>query len=304
MEMLRRPLYKGTYEALACKVTRKSGKRVVTRRPAGERILVDGFPAIVDAEIWQAAQDVLDGNRHLAARVIAARNPGRKSSHIWAGLLRCTSCGGALSRHVSTFTVNGVKVPNAGYRCRRRAQRGKDGCPAPSSVPEIFLDEVAIPAIFDALSDAILGARKGRRRAKPAPKVDGLAVALADIVRRRENVQDMREEGRLDRDKYRQRMDRLDEEEAAARAKHASPVKAQALGPEDLRSLLDAWRRKVDDPAWRHRVLRALLAGGRVEPRKAGNALHLDFLPTDAPGWPDTVSLEIMHAKRHRARLK
>jgi site-specific DNA recombinase len=98
-QIVRKPLYKGEFYANQSKFEKRWNplKQKFTlhqvKKPRDEWILVP-VPAIVEPELWEAAQEVLKVNR---------RNATRNANHKWllTGFLRCANCGYRLTSSMS-----------------------------------------------------------------------------------------------------------------------------------------------------------------------------------------------------------
>ena len=93
--------------------------------------------AIVDEELFQRAQALLRINRNKGGNYV--RN---KYGALLKGLVRCTTCGCAMSHH---FTARGNKRYRY-YVCINAQKRGWDQCPSPS-LPAIELEQFVIDQI-------------------------------------------------------------------------------------------------------------------------------------------------------------
>lgn len=70
----------------------KAEPRTKRPRPESEWLVVNTHPPIIDAALWQAAQDRIDA----AAEPYVGKGRTR-SSHLFTGLMRCGKCGGAMT---------------------------------------------------------------------------------------------------------------------------------------------------------------------------------------------------------------
>jgi site-specific DNA recombinase len=149
--MVRNPLYKGEFYAnqRAKEKRWNSEKQKFTlhqvKRPRREWILVP-VPAIVEPELWEAAQEVLKINR---------RRSTRNASHEWllTGFLRCANCGYRLTSSRSGQRGRGQGRVLA-YYCVSRTQpksiRETIGC----DTPTIRASELE-PAVWKAITEVI-----------------------------------------------------------------------------------------------------------------------------------------------------
>lgn len=284
--ILRRSDYMGEREALGTQTVRRGGKIVRINRPKAERVRTKGFPNIIEEDQWRQVQAKLDGNLAASPRAVAAYG-----QHPWTGIIRCGGCGSQLGR---VTRGRGTKRPItwrsfADYKCRSRFTTSGTVCQAPASIPEDFLSLVVAPRLLDALTPIALAGRK-RGAAAKAKQPDVIAVKILDVQRRRERVQDMYEAGDLSRDKYRERIERLDAELARLQESlTATPAEPRAMRPAMVTGLQDAWERAAESPRDRRAILEALVEGGTL----AGRKLVLRLVPYDHPGWPDVWEIEI-----------
>ena len=149
--MVRKPLYKGEFYANQNKFEKRwnPGKQKFTlhqvKKPRDEWILVP-VPAIVEPELWEAAQEVLKVNRRKATR---------NANHKWllTGFLRCAKCGYRLSSSSSGRKGYGRGRVLA-YYCVSRNQpksiRDQIGC----DTPTVRADELE-PAVWQAITEVI-----------------------------------------------------------------------------------------------------------------------------------------------------
>jgi hypothetical protein len=140
------PAYKG--QALGWRWHRerlRGGKHRLRLRPEDETIPLpeSTVPALVDAELWDAANAQLVSNRTEACR----RNASAEAWLLRAGLVRCAACGRALSmKH-----TNPALGRPARYVCRSSIPR-PDRC-REWSVDSAWLDEQVWVRVMDALLD-------------------------------------------------------------------------------------------------------------------------------------------------------
>ena len=146
--LVRNPLYKGEFYANRYRFEKRwspeKGKFVhlKVQRPQEELILVP-VPAIVDLELWEAAQETLRIN---------LRNAGRNASHEWllTGYLICANCGFRLTSATTGNPPNRVTAYNCVSRMLPKSRREVIGCNAP-----ILRADVLEPAVWNTITEVI-----------------------------------------------------------------------------------------------------------------------------------------------------
>ena len=159
-----------------------TGKRRYVERPEAEWVRTERPDlAVVDADTWARVQA-----RHVAtAREHGARRRA-SSPHVLSGLLRCGTCGGAM-------TVNGV----ARFGCATRHSRGPTACSNGRTVSEPAMDKAVLGALrahlaspdVEAWVERVVAARKAEDQrpdlaaeiATAEARVEKVADALARI---------------------------------------------------------------------------------------------------------------------------
>ncbi len=122
--IIRNPVYKGEFAAFRMKAVTiarptKDGlgteliKTRVERSP--EEWITVAVPAIVSAELWELANEVLRKNQ-----VTSSRNGKRE--YLLTGLLRCAQCGLGFSGWSKKRKRNGKIYDNPAYRCNSKVQ--------------------------------------------------------------------------------------------------------------------------------------------------------------------------------------
>lgn len=123
-KLINNPVYKGEYaanRAYTAEVQKPSKDGLTMRtvkktmyRPEEEWILVP-VPAIVDADTWQRANEMLQKNKQMSRR-------NAKSEYLLTGLLRCAECGYAVAgmRHKENLK-GGRRTDYYGYKCATHA---------------------------------------------------------------------------------------------------------------------------------------------------------------------------------------
>jgi DNA invertase Pin-like site-specific DNA recombinase len=186
--------------------------------------IVSDFAAepVVDDALWHAVQRV-------SLQPRAPRGTGTSSGWLLTGLVRCASCGGAMSPHTTTHTrASGARKTYRRYRCRNRACADKgnvqadrlerwviietlrveheletlttgpdlDGLEAELAASERRLEQVLTPEAQDALGDAWASTAKARRQERDNAAAElGMARREAGTEARTFNLRELVEEG-------------------------------------------------------------------------------------------------------------
>lgn len=152
--IIRNSVYKGEYIAHRLKIieTAVSSPDGVSfewvekeiKRPESEWIRVT-VPPIVDAGLWQAANDMLDKNR-----ITAARNNSKANPFLLGGLLKCATCGYSYSGWTRRADPrHRIQTERRGYECRR-VTGSEESCHVRTIVAS-ELDTAVWKAVCDAL---------------------------------------------------------------------------------------------------------------------------------------------------------
>ncbi len=122
LRMLRNPLYAGLLES------------------GGEYHEAE-HEALVSRETWERVQTLLDGRHDESKPETRTRNPG----YLLVGLLRCGSCGAALTP--ATARAHGKQYRY--YRCSTRDKQGRNACPS-RPLPAQALEDFVVDRIREA----------------------------------------------------------------------------------------------------------------------------------------------------------
>jgi site-specific DNA recombinase len=148
---------------------------------AGDEIVDGEHEAIVDPDLWQRAQEVLDGNKR-------AQREKRPSEALLAGLLRCGRCGTAMS---PTHTRRSGRLYNY-YQCGSSDRHGATACPGgripAAPVEAIVVDRIrAIGEDPDLVEATVEAARVqlDRERADADRRVADALARQGDLLPRR-----------------------------------------------------------------------------------------------------------------------
>ena len=259
-----------------------TGRRQRFERPRDEwRISENPELRIVTDDAWHAVRARMDGARLTGGR--AGR--GREARSLFGGLLRCSSCGGAI-----------VAIDARRYGCAKRKDRGATVCPgvtAPREAVEAGLlsmarDELLSPATIAEVGrqvEALLreqrdGLADARRRATAR------AAALdADIARLTDAVAQMGLSPAL-----RARLERAEHERAALQI----PASVATLLPPDWRARYAArlMRLRADleaDTATAREVLRQVFGDVRLSMRGAEVWAEIETAPAVAIAGADSL---------------
>ena len=130
------------------KVRKPDGKKTYRRRPRSEWIIMKhAHPAIVDDELWEAAE--IAKTRKDGYRARKGGNRTAYSDYLLTGLVKCAECGG-------NYIVHGVRGRTAGryfyYRCSYHERRGNSVCTNNTTIARDRLET----AVLDLMQREIL----------------------------------------------------------------------------------------------------------------------------------------------------
>ena len=242
------------------KVRQANGRLTNRLRPRSEWVIVEGaHPAIIDAELWQAAERVRQRRQVCISGGGSARS--MTSAYLLTGLLKCGQCGG-------NYILHAPRGPRAGkpyYRCGIHQRRGETVCANRASVAQGRIET----AVVGLLADELL--TKATVEALVEEVREAWGKQSAD--RQAQGAQLDREARRLDRE--------VAHLVAAVRSTGLSPaLRAELEAAEAQRAALEARRLEIAAPApslplpARAQILAALeglrcvLDSGTVEQRR------------------------------------
>ncbi len=155
-KMIRNSAYKGEFishckEAFSIDVPTQDGRSTrkakrFRKRPSAEWIIVP-CASIVDAALWQDANDVLAKNRQMAAR-------NGKVPYLLTGLMKCSLCGFAYVGWTGySKRKNGsLSAPFRAYQCRASSDTAKHDCPHRFKIAANIIE----PAVWRVVCEALL----------------------------------------------------------------------------------------------------------------------------------------------------
>lgn len=120
---------------------------------AGGIRVEDGIPAIIDKELFYAAQRLREGQKK---RTYTKRNLGRpaKRTYLLSGLVFCGDCGSSMFGETTVKThAGGRRAYHGYYSCTAHRQKADVACPNPS-----IQQEPLEALVKDVLTDVILNA--------------------------------------------------------------------------------------------------------------------------------------------------
>jgi site-specific DNA recombinase len=235
--------------------------------------------AIVDEDLFHRVQAQLRINRNSGGKY--ARN---KYGALLKGLVRCTSCGCAMSHH---FATRGNKRYRY-YVCIKAQKRGWDQCPAPS-LPAAELEQFVVDQIRalgqddGVILDAVRAAQE-RLRQEVAALQEARKTAERRVTRLTEQVQRLAAEGRRadQAGRLAELQDRLRDAEQRVTELDDEIVRAgkRLIDEDELVGAIEAF-----DPVWdalnpreRERIVRLLVA--QVAYDASQEAISVTFNPT------------------------
>ncbi len=235
--------------------------------------------AIVDEDLFHRVQAQLRINRNSGGKY--ARN---KYGALLKGLVRCTSCGCAMSHH---FATRGNKRYRY-YVCVNAQKRGWDKCPAPS-LPAAELEQFVVDQIRalgqddGVIVDAVRAAQEHLRQ-EVAALQEARKAAERRVARLKEQTQRLAAEGRRadQAERLAELQDRLRDAEQRVTELDDQVVRAdkRLVDEDELVGAIEAF-----DPVWdalnpreRERIVRLLVA--QVAYDASQEAISVTFNPT------------------------
>ncbi|MBP9032483.1 MAG: recombinase family protein [Pseudomonadales bacterium] len=235
--------------------------------------------AIVDEDLFRRVQAQLRINRNSGGKY--ARN---KYGALLKGLVRCTSCGCAMSHH---FATRGNKRYRY-YVCVNAQKRGWDKCPAPS-LPAAELEQFVVDQIRalgqddGVILDAVRAAQEHLRQ-EAAALQEARKTAERRVTRLTEQMQRLAAEGRRadQAERLAELQDRLRDAEQRVTELDDQIVRAdkRLIDEDELVGAIEAF-----DPVWdalnpreRERIVRLLVA--QVAYDASQEAISVTFNPT------------------------
>ncbi len=220
--------------------------------------------AIVDLKTWQAAQHLL---KHPCAPSKTFRS---RSGAILAGILRCGSCGSAMSPHFAS--KHGKRWGS--YVCQRMQKCGKDACPG-SRVSQPVVEQFVVdrirevgrdPKVFRKTIEATKKALE-KRKTEAAGELKSLDSEVEKRTRERTNLLDAVAAGGPRNPALLTRLSEVEEaygkatERAAALRGELAALEGQVVDEKDLKAALASFDPVWDQlfPAEKARVLRLLI---------------------------------------------
>jgi DNA invertase Pin-like site-specific DNA recombinase len=280
--IVRNPIYKGEPEAFRWSAP-KGGK--LRMRPVEERVKLLPVAPIVEAEVWQAANDVLAHNR-----AAVRRGPIRLDDHLLrGGYGECAYCGRAL-----------LPAPNngqPGYACSGR-RRKLPLCREGATIRAALLDDAAWAEVLAAIEEPERLVAEVARQAEMPHIDEGELIVAHKLIAKYEGELDEiaialkeRKAGAL-KDRLYARADEIEASLAEARAREAAVIerkarlKAAAANLSALLGQVDEWRAKARNAtfAQKRHLLRAFDV--RVKLWKVGDRAprwEVSITPPPAP---------------------
>lgn len=225
--LIRNPVYKGDYFAhrhtiIETAVPSRDGlstqlvKKMI-QRPEAEWIRVP-VPPIVDAGLWQAANDMLAKNR------VAKERSRKGRRYLLGGLVKCAGCGYSYTGWTGRDKPQHKhKQPRQGYECR--AATGKAEKCHRRTISARTLDAAVWKAVLDTLlnPEALRAARNSdtfdSQNAQIERDVAQLEEALIENAAQAERLLNLYVAGKLKMDKYDEKNRALEAEAARLQAK-------------------------------------------------------------------------------------
>ena len=227
--MLQNPLYIGVMRQGRQKViSYKVHKR--TSVPEKEWFIVeDAVPAIIDKDIFQAAQNLHRQDTRTA--------PGRQEVYLFSGLIRCADCGKGMARHTSRNLVY--------YQCRTNRDKSKARCTRHSIRLDI-LEKAVLAAVqtqiafADSIPEIIAGLDRAPAAQRESQRLKGLSEQRERELEKTAEVLDGLymdwKSGDITRSQYRRMKVRLEEQARRLQETIAhiqSERRAASSGPDD-----------------------------------------------------------------------
>lgn len=224
----------------------------------------DAHPAIIERATWDAAQSVLQENKHASPRLVYGR-----TLSAWSGLIRCAACGDIFNHKNQRAWV-----------CRRHCISGATACENVTHVSDTFLEYRAIPHLFAAIREI----HQAGMTAKPKPRArrtDTREKRLAELRARREREKDLFRAGVTQFEEMAANIKRI-EGGIAALVGRVEDASAPPQLPDNIEEL---WRRM--SPSQRGEFLRMFVDHCEASAEELIFIMRGD----NWPGWPETIAV-------------
>jgi len=239
-----------------------------TVRPEGEWITVPIPDAGVPREWVEAAREAIKDNRRTS-------NAGRRFWELSGGIMRCGTCGYAMTAHTTTPKKGKTRYFYY-YTCRTFYKKGREVCPGGMYTPAAKLEERIWEAICSILKDperlradldAMIEQERSGWRGDPDREAKLWADKLAEVDRKRARYQEMAAADLITLDELRSRFAELAETRAMAERELGNLRNRQEYVRElerDRDALLDKLERVAPEalaalvPEERHQVYKML----------------------------------------------
>lgn len=219
----------------------------------GEIVSEGQWEPIIDRPTWEALQ----------GRIRRTARPGRPSTHLLSGILRCGRCSSPLWTSWRKMR-NGDRVPR--YACIRRP--GHSGC-GKTTVVAAPLDDLIRDAVINSLAGRHL-AKARKQRASRDGEERAAARELADAERRLEELAGDFADGTIGRREWlaaRERLEKRIAEASRTLDRNRGPL---ADLPSDADALREAW--DAGTVEWRRAVVGTVIERVTVAPAARARA--------------------------------
>ncbi|MFW6195133.1 MAG: recombinase family protein [Chloroflexota bacterium] len=206
--VLSNPYYKGTLA-----YNRRQGyKQTSRKRDPSQHIAVEGaVPAIVEAEVWDQAQNILERNKRLSSAE-------KRSRVLLSGLVKCRKCGGSM-------TATGKKSSSGRtyhyYKCNLAMRKGRAVCEG-TTIPSLMLEDKVVTTLRelgmrDDMIKEQLAEAKERYDSETQPLMDQetrLQDSLSKADDRVMRLIELYEDGEVSKDEFRRRREQIEDTKA------------------------------------------------------------------------------------------
>jgi site-specific DNA recombinase len=290
-KMLSNPVYLG-HIAYGKTGKRQGGGRI--KRDPSDWIMCEGaHEALVDQDTFDQVQAIMAQNRLNGPRVTYGQ-----VRYPWSGLIRCAGdrpdgsgpCGARLIVRQRKFKTKGGPWVSLTYECAHYAQISKAACPDYARLSEQFLDRVVVRRLSEELERCSKRKPSIDKPAPRKPKVDGRLKRIEALQAKRERELDLFRGGFVSYEKLTANIKEIDRQ-IAALAVEEPEQEVAAMLPELPGALAALWPMMTSQA--KGELLRSLIERGEA----GGKVLTLYLRPFAAPGWPESLTFQIVHPR-------
>lgn len=294
-QILRNPTYIGrlTYGRYFDPRTKPQRQRVLREKSQWVEV-EDAHEAIIPRPLWEQVQGILNENAQKHSRTKYGQ-----ANYAWSGLIRCSGkhaestnpCDRPCTVRHRIARATGYEYPVTEYLCRGFVEGGLAACPSYGRVNDKYLNQVVIPALAQVLRDAGINSRAQQAKRQPV-KPDNTKQQIVRLRDRREKEKDLFRAGASTYDEMATAIKKIDKEIAKLLVRVEENA-ARPLPPIPA-NFDELWQKLAGNPAAQGETLRTFIDWCEAD-RKSFKVI---FRAYDAPGWPNSMTIPIVHLKR------